>query len=250
MQHNWTDIVYDIYTYLYREPQTIDCVRKQDKKKYDSENNFVLWLQKREVVLNHIFNIFFQCLNTKQIVDFFEEVTHTEDKNDDYKIFVRDMSEVIEMNNIFNPTQPDILFVWDHNTISLEMKIWSKSDYDQILKYAFLHHQEYIKSWRNKNHHLILLWKWNFNNFRSKKYNSVEDLKKDCLANIYNIKNKYRPYIEGIEKMISKLHIHHISYWDLYNYLSLYSKTITDKKVQRTYTDFMNELSKRNLINL
>ena len=63
---NRVDIIYDIYTHLYREPQKIDCVRKTNKR-FKNEEEMLNNLKRLEVPLNHILNVFFLSLSCNQI---------------------------------------------------------------------------------------------------------------------------------------------------------------------------------------
>ncbi|AKH33251.1 hypothetical protein XF24_00928 [candidate division SR1 bacterium Aalborg_AAW-1] len=248
MKHNWTSIIYDIYTYVYWEPQTIDCLRKGNKK-YNNESEMIEALHKREVVFNHICNVFLTSLNTDQITHFFNRIVDGKKYMEDfYRIYVRDLSDVVAFDNVSNPTQPDIFLIGDNNTISIELKIGAKSDQQQILKYAFLHSQEYKKSGIKKNHNLILLGKGGRSNFWKEKYDSVIDLKIKCINDIDQLQTKYLPYKDDIIKMMHELDIHYISYNDWYHYLQEYAIGIGDKKIQKNYNDFMKEIKIRNLL--
>jgi len=67
-------------------------------------------------------NIFFTFLPSKLLHTFFEEAIKKPIRSDEYNIYVRSLSEAV--GDIWDITQPDIFFVWDKNTVSVEMKIW------------------------------------------------------------------------------------------------------------------------------
>ena len=247
MSHNRTDVVYDMYSHLYWEPQKIDCIRRGDKK-FTNEEWMIDNLKKLEVPLNHIMNIFFTCLNTQSTQRFFERSLDKPNMSDDYDLYVRNLSQVVDIDKVFNPTQPDLFFVWDSHVISLEMKVSSKSDCQQILKYAFLHSAEQKKSLIKKKHHLLLLGKWEFSNFWKDTYNSPEEVKANCLKDIDNLSDKYKRYSKDIIQMLNNLMIHYISYEDLALYLWQQQKIIKDKKEYKLFEWLVQELLERKLV--
>lgn len=247
MFHNRTDVVYDIYSHLYWEPQKIDCIRRGDKK-FVNEQWMIDHLKRLEVPLNHIMNIFFTCLSTQSTQKFFERSLDKPNMSDDYDLYVRDLSPVVDVSTVLNHTQPDLFFVWDTHVVSLEMKVSSKSNCQQILKYVFLHSAEQKKSWRKKEHHLLLLGEWEFSNFWKEIYSSPEEVKINCLKDIDNLSDKYKTYSKDIIQMLNNLMIHYISYEDLVWYLWKQWKVAQDKKEYKLFEWLVQELQERKLV--
>jgi hypothetical protein len=143
MKSNRTEIIYDIYSFLYREPQHIGRM-KNPESKYDTYDKAMAHLKNMEVTLNHLTNVFFTFLPSKLLHQFFESALQQPLWSDEYDIFVRSLENVVD--DIGDFTQPDAFFVGNKNTISIEMKVGAKSSLEQVMKYGLLHHKEYETS--------------------------------------------------------------------------------------------------------
>ena len=217
MKSNRTEIVYDIYSFLYREPQHLGKM-KNPESAYTTYDKAMTNMQKKEVSLNHLANIFFSFLPSDLLHQFFLQSVQKSLQADEYDLFVRSLDKVVQ--GIGDFTQPDIFFVGEQNTISLEMKIGAKSSLEQLMKYAFLHYKEQETSGVQKVHHLIYLGKWAFTSLREEKFDDVEALKNAFTT--YQIPQKSKKwkislgqYTQEIRSMVEQMNISYILYTDL-----------------------------------
>ena len=222
MKSNRTEIIYDIYSFLYREPQHIGRM-KNPESRYDTYDKAMAHLKNMEVTLNHLTNVFFTFLPSKLLHQFFESALQQPLWSDEYDIFVRSLENVVQEIGDF--TQPDVFFVGNKNTISIEMKVGAKSSLEQVMKYGLLHHKEYETSWIKKQYHLIYLGQGNFSSLWNEKFSSVNELKK--AFSDYTIpevsKKGWIPladYEQAIKSMVADMTISYINYDDLRHFCS------------------------------
>jgi hypothetical protein len=217
MKSNRTEIIYDIYSFLYREPQHLGRM-KNPNSRYDTYDKAMAHLRNMEVTLNHLANVFFSFLPSNLLHQFFETALQKPLWSDEYDVFVRSLENVVQEIGDF--TQPDIFFVGDKNTISVEMKVGAKSSLDQIMKYGLLHHKEQLTSGVEKSYHLIYLGQGSFSSLRYEKFEDVYALKQAFAEyEIPAISKKGKialaEYADIIKKMVAEMSISYISYEDL-----------------------------------
>ncbi len=121
---NWTDEYREIVEFYYWEPQHIG--RAGGKKIYSGADEMYEHINKLEVSLNHILNIFFSLFPIERL-DCFE------------------IGEPVQMLSAAilehhqreqkNATQPDMFFVGRSRNAAIELKLAAKSNLKQIEKY-------------------------------------------------------------------------------------------------------------------
>lgn len=244
-------MIYDIYSFLYREPQHIGRMKNPDSR-YDTYDKAMAHLKNMEVTLNHMTNIFFTFLPSKLLHTFFETVTNKPLRFDEYDVFVRSLDAVVE--NIWDVTQPDVFFVGAKNTISIEMKIWAKSSLEQVMKYWLLHHLEQKTSWVQKDHHLIFLWKWTFESLWQQKFQSVDALKNAFTSyEIPKVSKKWwvqlHEYHDAIREMVRTMTISYLNYEDFEQFCHSSLPWVTnDYQTTKLLSGMIEELKDRDLI--
>jgi len=251
MKSNRTEIIYDIYSFLYREPQHIGKVGNKNSPQ-NTYDKAMAYLKTREVTLNHLSNLFFSFLPTSLLHTFFELSLKKPFVNDQYDVFVRSLDSVVQ--GIGDFTQPDIFFVWEKNVVSLEMKLWAKTSLDQLMKYAFLHHMEQKTSWVNKSYHLLYLGKWSFSSLREEKFQDVDCVKKAFMQySLPEVSNKWKhklaEHSDIIKQMVADMTISYITYADLYCFCEKHLDAMKDNyQIYKLLKWMMNELEERKLM--
>lgn len=251
MKSNRTEIIYDIYSFLYREPQHIGRM-KNPESKYDTYDKAMAHLKKMEVTLNHLANVFFSFLPSNLLHQFFETALQKPVWSDEYDVFVRSLDNVVEEIGDF--TQPDIFFVGDKNTISVEMKVWAKSWLDQVMKYWLLHHKEQQTSGVEKAYHLIYLGQGSFSSLRNEKFEDVYALKQafaeyEIPATSKKWKIPLAEYADTIKKMVAEMSISYISYADLKQFCADHlEETEHNRQIHKLLSGMMEELESRKLV--
>jgi len=251
MKSNRTETIYDIYSFLYREPQHIGRM-KNPETKYDTYDKAIAHLKNMEVTLNHLTNVFFTFLPSDLLHQFLESSLQKPLRSDKYNIFVRSLENVVK--EIWDFTQPDIFFVGDKNTISIEMKVWAKSSLEQVMKYWLLHHKEYETSWIKKQYHLIYLGQWEFSSLRKEKYSSIKELKHAFSE--YQIPHKSKKwgipleiYRDAIHQMVQEMTISYINYDDLKLFCIQHIDSVSNNlQIQKLLKWMIIELDDRGLV--
>lgn len=169
----WTNAIYDIYDFLYWEPQHIWKIKNKNSN-IKSVSIASKHIKQMEVSLNQILNIFFYLLPKENFLEFINFITKKSIYRDNYEFWIWNIVEWIN-----DSTQPDFFFVWDNFNIAIEMKTKSKSSLEQIMKYAFFHLKENEIVWHKKKFLLIFLWEWEFKNLWNDKYDNAGILKEN-----------------------------------------------------------------------
>lgn len=198
MKNNWVNLVYDIYDFLYWEPQHI---WKQQKKLKISHKDTIENIKKLEVSLNQILNIFFTFIPHIYIIELMSYIYKNNSINDNYEIYL-DWDDNIAW--IDWATQPDILFQWNISNMYIEMKIQAKMNIHQFFKYLLLHAVLESQEWRMKNMYFIILWKSDFASVWKERYQDIDILKNDFQN--YKIPSKSKKWNIDIEKYIPRIY--------------------------------------------
>ncbi len=211
---NWTEIIYDVYDYLYWEPQHIWKIKNKNSK-IKNQNLALEHVKQLEVSLNQILNIFFYFLPYSIFKKLLEVIIDKNIDEDNYSLYFNDISEIIDWVN--KSTQPDFFFIWSKINIAIEIKTNSKSSLDQIMKYSFLHLKEIEKSWLNKKFVLIFIWKWDFQNLWKEKFSNILELKESFESyKIQDFTKKWNTslmeYKYKIKELVKNSEINFISY--------------------------------------
>lgn len=254
---NRTEIVYDIYEHLFWEPQRI-WRKKPPVAKYKNRQEVLTNLKGKwwETSLNHILNIFFTFLPSQLLHQFLESSAQEPLWFDEYELYVRDLSGVVDVADIWSITQPDLFLVWEKNIVSIEMKIGIKSSLDQVMKYILLHHLESLKSKKHKKSYLIYLWVGEFPTLRPDKYHTVKELREALaefdLGNIKkNKKMDYESYETAIRKTLQSTVISYITYQDVADFCSKNIEQFqSNPQVRKLLTWLVEELQDRGLVAL
>ncbi len=173
--NNWTNIVYDIYDFLYWEPQHIGKI-KNPQSSYDTLEKSMKHVKNMEVSLNQILNIFFYFLPNRIFSQLIESVTCSSVWEDAYTLYLWEIEDMIE--GIKQSTQPDFFFLWNKQNISIEMKTRSQSSLEQLMKYIYLHIKDCERCGFEKQYTLVFLGKWDFSSLWKEEFTTIEDLQK------------------------------------------------------------------------
>lgn len=121
---NWTDEYREIVEFYYWQPQEIG--RAGGKKRFKNADDMYDHINKMEVSLNHILNIFFSLYPIHKIDCFDADNSHTMLSAWQLELLQREQKTA---------TQPDMFFQGKTKNIAIELKTSSKSNLGQIVKY-------------------------------------------------------------------------------------------------------------------
>lgn len=250
MKTSRTEIIYEIYDFLYREPQHIGKI-KNPNSKYNDYDKVMNHLKLIEVTLNHMVNIFFTFLPSRFLHSFFEKSLNKPMWTDEYDVFVDSLENAIWFETLV--TQPDVLFVWEKTNVAIEMKINANSSLDQLMKYALLFCMEEDKSKIEKSNNLIFLWKWEFKNLREEGYKDTKELK--IAFSQYEISDRSSKwwidlsnYHSRIKKMVKSMTISYISYKDMKDFCITSLEGVKNNyQLEKLFKWMILELDDRNL---
>jgi hypothetical protein len=128
---HWTDEYFDIFRFLFWEPQHLDLMKKPgDRKGLDEVLGH---LRRMEVTLNHEFNLFFRLAPQGLVREVLRRFADTE-CSEPFELITHGQVE-----DYCRVVQPDLLFQGEGLNFSIEMKIGAKSSLEQVWKYALLH---------------------------------------------------------------------------------------------------------------
>ncbi len=220
MKNNWTDIIYDIYDFLYWEPQHIWKI-KNENIKINNLDKSIKHIKNMEVSLNQILNLFFYFLPNKIFYDFIWNILNKNIEGKDHTLYLKDIENLIDW--IEWSTQPDFFFIGKNSNIFIEMKINAKSSLEQLMKYIFLHIKDCERENKQKELNLIFLWKNNFSNLWKEKFENIDELKAEFKK--YEISDKMKKwdvdlleYKEKIKEFWIEMNIWFLNYIDFSNF--------------------------------
>lgn len=121
---NWADEYREIVEFYYWEPQHIG--RAKGTKRFNNPDEMYEHINKMEVSLNHILNIFFSLYPIHKIDCFDADESHTMLSAWQLELLQREQKTA---------TQPDMFFQSKTKNIAIELKTGSKSNLGQIVKY-------------------------------------------------------------------------------------------------------------------
>ena len=218
--NNWSEIIYDIYDFLYWEPQHIWKVKNKNSK-INNVKKSINHVEKMEVSLNQILNIFFYFLPSKLLDELVKIIINKSIKKEKYILYLKEVDELIDWINF--STQPDFFFIWKETNIFIEMKINSKASLEQLMKYIFLHIKDCEREKTEKKLILLFLWKWEFKNLWKEKYKDIDELKEKFLN--YKIPDETKKwkvdlikYKKKIKKFSEDMDIWFLNYTYLRNF--------------------------------
>jgi len=245
MKNNWTEIIYEIYDFLYWEPQHIWKIKNKDSK-INSVEKSLNHIKNIEVSLNQILKIFFYFLPNNIFKSFINLKWKKDLLEDNYFFYLKEIEELINWVNW--ATQPDFFFIWEKSNIFIEMKINSKSSLEQLMKYIFLHIKDCERTGEDKKLILIFLAKWNFKNLFKEKYKDIWELKKEFQEfNIPKITKKWNnnleKYFKKIKEIWKDMEIDFINYWEFKNFC-IKNKNSNEK----LFSWIIDELDNRKLV--
>ena len=245
MKNNWTDIIYEIYDFLYWEPQHIWKIKNKNSK-IDSVEKSLNHIKNIEVSLNQILKIFFYFLPDKLFRNFININYKKDFLENNYFLYLKEIEELIEWINW--ATQPDFFFIWEKSNIFIEIKTKSKSSLEQLMKYIFLHIKDCERVWKNKKLILIFLAKWDFKNLFKEKFNNIEELKKEFTKfEIPKITKKWnnnlKNYSDKIKELWEEMEIDFINYKQLKYFCK--SNLEVNKKL---FSGIIDDLEERKLV--
>jgi len=248
---SWVDIIYDVYDFLYWEPQHIWKI-KNINSNLDSKDKVENHIRNMEVSLNQILNIFFYFLPNEIYINFVENIIRKKILKEDYKLYLKDVENIIE--DINWSTQPDFFFIWDSTNIFIEMKLNSKSSLEQFMKYIFLHIKDCERVKKEKRLILIFLSKWDFSALFKEEIYNIDDLKNKF--NKYKINDYTRKWNVNLVNYKSKIYdvanamdIWHVTYDWFYNFFNNYccNKFCSDRE-KDLINWILEEFKNRNLV--
>lgn len=121
---SWTDEYREIVEFYFWEPQHIG--RAKGEKRFKNADDMYSHINKMEVSLNHILNIFFSLFPLGKMNCF--------DADESQTMMSAKQLEQIQREQK-NATQPDMFFQGKTKNIAIELKTGSKSSLEQIKKY-------------------------------------------------------------------------------------------------------------------
>lgn len=249
-KNNWPEIIYDVYDFLYWEPQHL-WKTKNVNHKIDSLNKAMDHVKNIEVSLNQILNIFFYFLPYSIFYKFIEEVTNKPVWNEKYVLYLKEVENIIDWMNF--STQPDFFFIWDKSNIYIEMKTKSKSNLEQLMKYAFLHIKDCERSNHKKDLTLIFLWNWEFEKLWKEKYKNINELKSAFQR--YAIPDEMKKwkvslieYKKQIKDLVQNINIWFLNYTQLQNFcLKNMEENQNDEKLINLLSWLIEDIDNRKL---
>lgn len=177
---NWTSEYYEIMEFYFWEPQHLDLIKKgtphNNAVSKRSKSEVLAHIQRMEVSLNHIFNIFFQLAPADFTFALVRETTGFEPSGP---------LQMVGRHDLFNLTkiiQPDLLLRNETLNFSIEMKIDAKSTLQQVWKYALLHWLEEQDTHNPKSSALLYIGKGAFRTLWAQRYETAERLMAAALA--------------------------------------------------------------------
>jgi len=141
---NWTDEYREIVEFYYWEPQHIG--RAKGEKRFDSADEMYAHINKLEVSLNHVLNIFFSLYPLHKLDCFDADGSHAMLSAWQLELLQREQK---------NATQPDTFFEGNNKNIAIELKTASKSDLAQVIKY--IRFNEALLGSESKDFDLVML---------------------------------------------------------------------------------------------
>jgi hypothetical protein len=146
---HWTDEYFDIFRFLFWEPQHLDLMKKPgDRKGLDEVLDH---LRRMEVTLNHEFNLFFRLAPQGLVREVLRRFGDTE---------CPEPLELInhgQVEDFCRVVQPDLLLQGDAMNFSIEMKIGARSSLEQVWKYALLHWLDELRVGATKTSVLLFM---------------------------------------------------------------------------------------------
>jgi hypothetical protein len=133
-ERSWTEDYYDAMTHYAWAPEDLDHRSIRDRKKVakrESPYQTVARLRKLEVPFNHILAFFFSLAPSSIVAEVFKRNLGIQDYGE-----VSFRGRQIESGTV---TQPDLVFDGERAFLTIEVKTSSKSQIEQLQKYAYLH---------------------------------------------------------------------------------------------------------------
>ena len=239
--------------FYYWEPQHLDKKKNIDNR-YTNSDKALRHIQKREVSLNHMFNVFFR-LAPSPLINFMHNAYYNEKINDNFTLQNR-----YSISQFSALIQPDLLFNSNTINFSIEMKIEAKSSLEQVYKYALLHWLEQKHSAISKQSYLFFigkndfssLWKEKFPDIRTLKEN-LQDFDNEALKVKVKRKEKIEVNWEEVDTIANETKIAYCNYTNfshlLKNYLSKVTSGCTaDETLHKLVLGLSDELERRGLV--
>ena len=250
MNNNWTEIIYDVYDFLYWEPQHIWKIKNKNSK-INSVKKSINHIEKMEVSLNQILNIFFSFLPSELFTNLVEGVIKKPISKEKYTLYLKEVDNLIDWINF--STQPDFFFIWKEKNIFIEMKINSKSSLEQLMKYIYLHIKDCERENKEKKLVLIFLWNWEFKNLWKEKYENIDKLKEEFSC--YEVADEtkkwkvdLRKYKDKIKHLANDMNIWFFNYTDFNNFcLKNIKENKNDEILVKLLSGLVEEINKRKL---
>lgn len=245
----WNEEYYETLEFYYWEPQHLGKM-KMSESKYDSLRKSIDHIKKMEVSLNHHFNTFFSLLPNKETNDLFAHIFGREFQGN----FCFNSKATRDFVDSFkSATQPDLFFPSEQELVCIEMKVGSKSSFDQLTKYLLLSLLEQEREHSEKKFSLLYIGVGEFKDLFKEKIRTVEELREQFLQ--YEIGEKTRnktldlaPYREKIYQLSQTIPLEYLSYSDFYRLLSKLYQQSDNEALQNIYYGLIAELEMRGYI--
>jgi len=173
MASSWVDAYYEALDFFFWEPQHLGR-KMHAEAKLKSPKDVQAHLRTIEVTLNHQLKQFFAIAPHRVRPRLFEEVLGTAFSKD-FSMVGSDYDEAYQLKS---STQPDFLFVNSAQSVSLELKVHSKSTTKQVLKYALVALAVELSDGVKRTHSLIYLAPNRFPNLWPQKFATPVELRK------------------------------------------------------------------------
>jgi len=212
---SWVDCRYEALEFFYWEPQHLG------RKKYvDATLNTAAkvrnHLRKMEVTLNQDLQQFFRLAPRSLRLTLMGRL-FGESFTSPMKLFGRDVDQELALDG---STQPDLLFVSDEDVASVEMKIGSKANVDQVLKYALLGLAVERRYGERSRHCLAFLGTGDFKKQFEERFQSLDKLKEalsqaDFHEFLGRMPKRFRDGEARLRQIVVNLRLSYITYEEL-----------------------------------
>ncbi|MEJ2649900.1 MAG: hypothetical protein P8016_16015 [Sedimentisphaerales bacterium] len=242
-ERDWTSEYYEILEFYFWEPQHLGRA-KSSKCRYATPVEALKHVQKMEVSLNHMLNLFFRLAPSEVLLHLIADTTGNRAQSAMHLLSRQEVSAFCQL------VQPDLMFQGDSMNFSIEMKLNAKSSLEQAWKYALLHTLADMHNGKDRASYLMFLGKGKFSSLWKENIKSPSEL----YGFLRNAKlEKFQRKAEAVEnisidwkRVKETLEKTSILYWN-YQTLKLFLKEFTEPLVnasgaEQTFVHLINGL--------
>ena len=224
----WLDSYYEALEFFYWEPQHLGR-KKHSSAEFDTAPKVRKHLRKMEVTLNQNLHQFFLLAPDSLRNELFGRLFGCALQGR-LSLEGRDVDQKFKLQN---STQPDFLFTSEAQIVALEMKVGSKSNLTQVLKYVLLGLAVELQLGSEKEHFLGFLGSGNFVDQWKERFDSIESLRQalleaDYVSFLANKPLHLRDQAPRFAQIVKTLSFCFVTYEELAGYLLGESPEPTD----------------------